>query len=756
MLKQLLAVILLTVTAVHAWAQPLADRVPADAVVYVGWRGADDPDLGYAGSNLQALIDTTDLSGVFAQTLEVIQRANGGDPMAGLVVDLVRSIGTASWTQPTAAYLQTTPDPNMPVRLTVLWRAEGEKGDELMASLQDLVGQAPPNAPLSIGQAQGLVSLTIGTPAPAPGTADAPADNAAPAATLAQVPGFAQALAKVDTDGVLIVYADAQGLLALIDRMVEMESGPHEQEMWTKVRSALGLEGLNAVAWSGEFDGADWRCDMFIDAPAPRIGLLSLLDGEPITDDDLAVVPIEATWLAAARLDLGGLLDKAREAMTQIDPEMVEAFNQGLLQGNQITGIDIEADLLRALGSAWVMYTDPGATGSGMMGMCLVNPLKDAEAAERSLISLQALANAMMGQIGANAGGVGMRIRFHTRDDNGMTLNTLGIPFIAPTWSVHDGKLYVGLFPQTVMMAGDRARAGGPTILDSERFQAVMTRLDAGGAGASSSVYTDLPRTAGDAEQDMVMLTQIGSGLLAMFGGDSVPILLPPFARIQPLLKSTGQVAWSDDAGYHSRSISPFPGSVMLGPQGSMNSMSTAPMMVGIMLPALGAARRSAQQVHSMSNARQLLMSMFVYSADNNDMFPQDIAIPLAMGYIDDPNVYISKTSGKVVPPMFNQWSETEQAQWIRQNASYILIPMPRLSELENPSETICLFELPWDASDPEKLAIGFADGHAQVMPVWEAEELIQAQTGKTLEELIERQQNYQPAVEKPQTPAAP
>lgn len=743
MFKQFLAVLLLMVTAAQAWAQPLTDRVPADAVVYIGWRGADDAEMGYAGSNLQALGESADLPGALAQALETIQRANGGEPMVGLVVNLVRSIGAASWQKPTAAYLQPTLGSDLPVRFTVLWQAEGEQGDELMASLQELVGQAPPDAPLSIGQAEGLVSLTIGTPTPAPGDAPEGAPGDAPAATLAESARFTRSLAQVDSEGVLVIYVDAQGLLSMIDRAIEMEAGPREVEQWTKVRDALGLKGLNAAAWSGGFDGKDWRNELFIDAPAPRTGLLSLLDGEPISDEVLSAVPMEATWLAAVRLDLGVLLDQARRVIREIDPNAAQQFEDALLQGNQMTGIDIEADLLRALGSAWVLYTDPGAIGSGMMGVCLVNPLNDAEAAERSLMSLQAIANALMGQAGAQAG---MRIRFHTSDDNGMTLNTLGVPFVGPTWSVYEGKLYVGLYPQTVMMAGDRARAGGPSILDNEKFQAMMARLN--GGEASSIVYTDLTVTAEDAYQNIVMMAQVGSGLLAMFGGDSVPTLVPSFARIQPLLSPTGQIAWSDDAGYHSRAISPFPGAVLLGPQGSMNSMSTAPILVGTLLPALGASRRAARQMKSTTQCRGIVQSQVMFGSDNDDRMSNDIAELYEQNYFDI-QYLISPSAPVAIPRDIREWPMEDQKQWVRQNASYILIP-DRMVDIN--TEIFCVFERP-DHSDGGGIPVGRNDGSASFEQMWNAREMIEAQTGMTLEQLVHRQQNY---TTPPEAPAQP
>ncbi len=49
--------------------------------------------------------------------------------------------------------------------------------------------------------------------------------------------------------------------------------------------------------------------------------------------------------------------------------------------------------------------------------------------------------------------------------------------------------------------------------------------------------------------------------------------------------------------------------------------ISIIALLVGILLPALGAARASAQRVKSLSNVRQLGTGIFTYAADNKDYF---------------------------------------------------------------------------------------------------------------------------------------
>ena len=56
-------------------AQPLADHVPADAMVYVGWRGSADLGPEYAQSNLKAVLDDSQVADFIDRFLpEVIDK----------------------------------------------------------------------------------------------------------------------------------------------------------------------------------------------------------------------------------------------------------------------------------------------------------------------------------------------------------------------------------------------------------------------------------------------------------------------------------------------------------------------------------------------------------------------------------------------------------------------------------------------------------------------------------------------------------
>ena len=65
----LFVMFLIALTATRAGAQPLADRVPGGAMLYVGWAGADSPNTGYAGSHLEAVMKDINFKTLFDQVM---------------------------------------------------------------------------------------------------------------------------------------------------------------------------------------------------------------------------------------------------------------------------------------------------------------------------------------------------------------------------------------------------------------------------------------------------------------------------------------------------------------------------------------------------------------------------------------------------------------------------------------------------------------------------------------------------------------
>ena len=89
-------------------AQPLADRLPSDAVIYVGWRGADSMGPGYSTSHLKAVLDASDFAQVIHEFLpQIMARLGKEDPDAARILPIISAIAQPMWKHPSALYVGT-------------------------------------------------------------------------------------------------------------------------------------------------------------------------------------------------------------------------------------------------------------------------------------------------------------------------------------------------------------------------------------------------------------------------------------------------------------------------------------------------------------------------------------------------------------------------------------------------------------------------------------------------------------------------
>src|SRR5262249_28345265 len=155
-----------------------------------------------------------------------------------------------------------------------------------------------------------------------------------------------------------------------------------ERANWQKAKETLGLNGIKTAIWTGAFDGKDFSSKAFVAAPAPRTGLVSMLEGRPIDDDMLKLVPSTAVTFCAGNPDLSKVVANILEAAGRMDPQAPQKIAQVLDQFRTMTGLDLQKDVLAPVGDQWAIYTDPTVAGASMFGATLVNKLKDPAKAE--------------------------------------------------------------------------------------------------------------------------------------------------------------------------------------------------------------------------------------------------------------------------------------------------------------------------------------------------------------------------------------
>ena len=86
-------------------AQPLADRLPDDAEIYIGWNGTISPGPGYDQSHLKAVLDASQLPQFFQDSMpRLFQQVATQNPQAARQLRQMYGILTAMAEHPTAIY----------------------------------------------------------------------------------------------------------------------------------------------------------------------------------------------------------------------------------------------------------------------------------------------------------------------------------------------------------------------------------------------------------------------------------------------------------------------------------------------------------------------------------------------------------------------------------------------------------------------------------------------------------------------------
>ena len=98
MTKFLAAVVCVFFTSSVAPGQPLADQVPADALMYIGWSGSAKLGAEYEQSHLRAFLAASDLPELFTDFMPKLSaKLATQNPQAGGVMEMVSSIGSRMW-----------------------------------------------------------------------------------------------------------------------------------------------------------------------------------------------------------------------------------------------------------------------------------------------------------------------------------------------------------------------------------------------------------------------------------------------------------------------------------------------------------------------------------------------------------------------------------------------------------------------------------------------------------------------------------
>ena len=365
-----------------AFAQPLSDRVPADALIYIGWQGSESMPESFNQTHAKALLDETNLRKVFNEMLpQLVRRAGQQDQQLGEILKMVFGIYGPLWRHPTAIYSSRV-DFNAPAPRAAVICDAGNDADGLLEQLAKLAtimqgGDFP--FPVRTFKDGTLVGLTIGYDDPKQALASDPTR------TLSASAPFKSAIAQAQKEPIAIFYADTEAIFTMVSQGVHFFGDENAKIQWPKIRDALNLPGLKRIIFTGAFEGPDWATQCFIDAPAPRTGITKLLDGQPASDDLLRAIPATASFAVAGSFDLAKFISEVRTVVGNIDPNAQGMLDKGLGAAGLFLQMNLQKDFFEALGHEWAVYTNPAATGNGPFGITILNRLAKPQEAERAM-----------------------------------------------------------------------------------------------------------------------------------------------------------------------------------------------------------------------------------------------------------------------------------------------------------------------------------------------------------------------------------
>jgi prepilin-type processing-associated H-X9-DG protein len=654
---------------------------------------------------------------------QLVQRVRKSNPAAADILRDVVAIGSPVWKHPTAIYFGginwTGPQPQP--KLAILCDA-GADAPDLSKRIDSLLQQAAKdntNGPMPSVKTYGsLVVLAFGTPA----SIDAQFQNP-PLDCLSKATKFVATLAQVQPDPAFIEYVDCPGIVKLVDDSLQQMKDAKVIARWTQIRDSLGISGLHEVITTAGFDGKDWQSQAFIGASEANTGILALLHGAPISQDLLKAIPQTADRASAGRLDLDSLLGHIRDVVAQIDPETGDQFDQGLANINQMAGLDIRKDFLAALGDEWATYSDRGVAGPGFLGTVVVNRLRDADTAEKSIDQLTQRINMILAQA---IGQPEIKIEFHQQVIDGLTVHYLAIPLVTPSWAISDGNLYLGLYPQVVTAAADQVKNHAPSILDRTEYQTVMKRLGDHPAGAVE--FCNLPVTAVDSYTDSLMISRLYTGFADIFGVHPPVMMVPPLKKLLPELSPSGGITWTDAQGMHAKSISPFPGADLVAGASMSNAIvGEEAMMVSILLPSLNKARETANRAKCASNMHQIGLAILLYQNDNNQKYPDDLGTLTKTEQITA-QCFLCPSGSTALPANFGTMTPDDIAKWVNDNSDYVYLGKGLKGDKAG-ANFIILYEKD-GAHGGEGMNMLFGDGHAEWFQMDRAKKMIADQQG--------------------------
>jgi hypothetical protein len=597
----------------------LAKVAPAECLYYSTWAGAAEPDPE-STNRTERLLAEPELKHFLKEVESTIKtslyRAAEGesDPRAALAAEAGPKLVRLLLTRPTAYFVSEVEprERGVDVRGGLVVNC-GDKGEETLALLRRIQRIIPsealaerttveiegvtfqrlrprdPGAPviewglrgehlivgLGEGSAAGIVERAATDP-PAWLTA------AREKVTVPRVSSFA--------------YADIKAIRELAMPLVS------DTPTWAYLAAAgvTNVDGYYAVTGLDDEEFVS-RTLLAIDGDAR--GIFQLADAQPLSTEDLQVIPKGAAVAVALRLDPHQVLETVLGVVREADAGSADRMEAAVVGTAGMMGFDLREDLLKAIGDTWYIYSDPDA-GGYLTGWTAV-------AGVRNRMSLEATHSKLLRMARASFADERRAPQIKEVDYRGHTIYFLSVPDddmpLAPAWCLTDKYVVAGLYPQNVKAFLSRKEDYQPLTESPQLAKALQEEPN-----PLLVSYVDLPQLFEPAYAAAQVFARAMLGEMQEEGIDLDISVLPSAGSIKKHLRASVTTVRRTEEGIELVGRQSLPGG---------NLGTAAPVAVALILPAVQSARSAARRAASMNNLKQIGLALHNYH-DVHGHFP--------------------------------------------------------------------------------------------------------------------------------------
>jgi prepilin-type processing-associated H-X9-DG protein len=409
----------------------------------------------------------------------------------------------------------------------------------------------------------------------------------------------------------------------------------------------LGLDRIERIDLRWGFEGAALMTVTRVIAPAPRSGLLALLDQPAFDRQGMLPVPPGLASFTTFSLAPDTFYGRLVDVVAATDRNGEAAFQSFEQTVRKATGLRFRQDILTQLGPRMAFYVVPtriNAPTNVLEGLVqgvarvpkatLVIEVKDHDRFARTLDQLVTSAQEFLrDQALAPPETPGAEIRRLEGVDHVYVVSVP--PALAPLPAGLRPTILLG--KRTLVLASNPAAARAAVALEDG------TRGPPAGDPLASALPAPLDNTifvnVTDTRQSLLPEVLVNlPAVVQLFGNAAAggppalarrrpgqpgltvnvdPDKIPEPDELRPFLFPSSFIMSRDDRGFTFTSRDSFP---------SINPVSVAPVAIALMLPAVQAARSAAQRSQSVNNLKQIGLALHNFHSVNDRFPPQAIA----------------------------------------------------------------------------------------------------------------------------------